>query len=1038
MHSHLFAKKRVAAAVSVALGVAGAAPVVAQQSASGDEPVIEEVIVTGIRSSLMRAMDTKRDSQGVVDAITAEDIGDFPDTNLAESLQRITGVSIDRERGEGKNVTVRGFGSDYNLVTLNGRQMPTHAGTGRSFDFADLASEGIASVEVYKTSRANIHTGGVGATINIKTTKPLEQPGLKAGGSVKGVHDQSTYDGNDYTPELSGFYSQTFMDDTIGIALSGSFQERHHGEAFANNTQWHERVTQRTPCSAEQQDCFQVNPANHVNAPDDGDTVALPQQIIYGLNEFERTRVNGQLTVQWKPIESLTATLDYTYVEFELDTRWNNMSVWFSPTGQSGTWTDGSFVSPLVYSETNNQPDRPMGAGIQASKNERESVGLNLAWDVMDNLRLNLDYHDSSADRTPNSPYGSSATLSMAAFGRQSASVDYSSEIPVTTIAMDDPLSPDDMRITGSVFASEWAEMDIEQTHLSGTFDLTDTITIGFGVVTTELDNFETSSNVQRNTWSANDASAHGSVTDLLRPASLKGIYDELSGGSRVNNNFFLFDMEAVARRAEELQRKGELAMPREIKDALDKAKELRDKAEMTGSAADIAAADAASVAAADAAGDCMTGFCADNTPNFGNQYEEESLAVYFQASYEGELLNRPFNLRAGIRYEETDVTARAEGQNYQRIEWRAANEFVAVRAPSNIVTNVEGDYSYTLPNIDFDIEVWDDLIFRASYSETISRPNFDNLRGNLSVGETLRVENSIHNASGSVGNPDLKPHESENLDFSLEWYYSEDSYVSVGYFDKEVVNFVTDLKQKGEMPFPGLYHPGAGSNSLYQVAVAELRTNPNDSHPTNADIREWIFTNRAGDPRVDATNGVITGMAPDGVAFFDIDSKANSNEDANVDGWELAWQHTLWDTGFGFIVNATFADGSATFDNASREAQFALPGLSDTRNLIAFYDKNGLQARLAYNWRDSYFTGGSTQPSYKEEYEQWDISISYDLGDIVSTWEGFGGMGGLVVFMEGINITDETVRNHARSSYQANWLGQTGPRYNFGFRYTY
>jgi TonB-dependent receptor len=98
---------------------------------------------------LKKSADIKRDSAGVVDAISAEDIGDFPDSNLAESLQRITGVAIDRDRGEGKEVTVRGFGPPFNLVTLNGRQMPTASGLNRSFDFGNLASEGIASVRVY-------------------------------------------------------------------------------------------------------------------------------------------------------------------------------------------------------------------------------------------------------------------------------------------------------------------------------------------------------------------------------------------------------------------------------------------------------------------------------------------------------------------------------------------------------------------------------------------------------------------------------------------------------------------------------------------------------------------------------------------------------------------------------------------------------------------------------------------------------------------------------------------------------------------------
>src|SRR5690554_644242 len=150
----------VAAAVGAALLAGASAPALAQQ-----EPVqIEEIVVTGIRGSLTTSMNVKRTSVGVVDAITAEDIGKFPDTNLAESLQRITGVSISRVNGEGSEVTVRGFGAGNNMVTLNGRTMPAAqtanggGGGSRAFDFGNLASEGISGVEVYKTGKANITT----------------------------------------------------------------------------------------------------------------------------------------------------------------------------------------------------------------------------------------------------------------------------------------------------------------------------------------------------------------------------------------------------------------------------------------------------------------------------------------------------------------------------------------------------------------------------------------------------------------------------------------------------------------------------------------------------------------------------------------------------------------------------------------------------------------------------------------------------------------------------------------------------------------
>src|SRR5450830_892703 len=181
---------------------------------------IQTVIVSGLRQSLVSSMNLKRRSDGIIDGIVAEDIGKFPDTNLAESLQRISGVSIDRSIGEGSKITVRGVGPDFNMVLLNGRQMPTsNLGdlNGRAFDFANLASEAISQIQVYKTSRADTPTGGIGATLNVMTARPLDRPGFQASVGVKGVYDKSSTNlpgdvesGKRVTPEISGIYSTTF------------------------------------------------------------------------------------------------------------------------------------------------------------------------------------------------------------------------------------------------------------------------------------------------------------------------------------------------------------------------------------------------------------------------------------------------------------------------------------------------------------------------------------------------------------------------------------------------------------------------------------------------------------------------------------------------------------------------------------------------------------------------------------------------------------------------------------------------------------
>src|SRR6186713_671221 len=136
-------------AVAIAAALASVAPVKhsfaqAAENTSSDQGELETVVVTGLRASLESAMDIKRDASGVVDAISAEDIGKFPDTNLAESLQRVPGVSINRVNGEGSQVTVRGFGPQFNLVTVNGRQMATSfvnsPGGDQNVDFARATS----------------------------------------------------------------------------------------------------------------------------------------------------------------------------------------------------------------------------------------------------------------------------------------------------------------------------------------------------------------------------------------------------------------------------------------------------------------------------------------------------------------------------------------------------------------------------------------------------------------------------------------------------------------------------------------------------------------------------------------------------------------------------------------------------------------------------------------------------------------------------------------------------------------------------------
>ena len=208
------------------------------EDVSEDELTQEVVVVKGIRGSLVDAASIRRNEAGVVDAITAEDIADFPDANLAESLQRITGVSIDRQDNEGNQISVRGLGPSFNLVTLNGRQLPVasspdletlnSATQSRAFNFAEIASESVSAVNVYKTARPDLASGGIGATVDIQTARPFDHDAgdLKAVLSAAGIHDFSSVQGSAVTPEIGGLFSYNF-NDVFGLSATASFSRRN-------------------------------------------------------------------------------------------------------------------------------------------------------------------------------------------------------------------------------------------------------------------------------------------------------------------------------------------------------------------------------------------------------------------------------------------------------------------------------------------------------------------------------------------------------------------------------------------------------------------------------------------------------------------------------------------------------------------------------------------------------------------------------------------------------------------------------------------
>jgi TonB-dependent receptor len=1000
MQHSSFSRKPVAVAVAVAVGTAFAMP--AASVAQDNE--IEEIVVVGIRGSLNRSMDIKRNSSGVVDAISAEDIGKFPDQNLAESLQRITGVSIDRQRGEGSQVTVRGFGPEYNLVTVNGRQMPTHNGTNRSFDFADLASEGVAGVQVYKTGQADVPSGGVGSTINISTPRPLTAEPT-ASIAAKTVFDTSTRTGDEITPEFSGIYLDKFMDDTVGIAVTASHQVRNNGvnTAFVNG--WYTRPGDEMIPGEDDElvlDTLWKDRSQQINLPTTADeNYSIPQSMAYNIAEYETERTNAQLVLQWAPTENVTATLDYIRSEFDLERSYSDLSAWFSnkdALSQSSEWTDGPIATPIYYTEETDFNDFAMGTGQDGSRNLNESIGLNLEWYVNDWLSLEVDYHNSTAKSGANGPNGTSSLITMASFNKVGQSIITGYEMPVMVLDLNSggeqnrPLYKDDMVITGSVFDNSTAKMDLDQFRFSGSVEFTETSSIDFGIQTTEVSNRSATSNVQLDNWGG--LTQPGAISDILVRSSIEDQFNELSGS-------------------------GHPDLQREY---------------FTASLADLQAAGAAHYAASGAAyaetGDCGTGYCASTVWDNDIRTTEDTTAVYLQYSASGDIGGMPANFRAGLRYEKTDVRSSALQPLYDGSSWVGnpfpGNEINITKAVDEdgneiqIFTDEGGSYDVTLPSFDFDIEPWEDVVLRFSVSETITRPNYNDIKAGLQPDSTQFFFNTRPQAS--IGNPGLVPIQSFNVDLSFEWYYAPGSYLSLGYFEKDVDNFIgTDRFADSLFDIPNIV-----GGTLWEQAIEDGGLEPGTA------VGRYILENYPDDPAVDADANTIFSASGDPFIVFDIKQPANQRT-AKVDGVEVNLQHAFGDTGFGFIINATFANADVAYDNfRSLEGQFALNGLSDSANLVAFYDGEDLQVRLAYNWRDNFLAGvgqgqgTTTNPTNVEAYGQLDLGVTYYYND------------NLTFYASGLNLTNETYHVYGLTERQVLQGVQLGPRYDFGARYNF
>ena len=1009
-----------AAAVSAAL-FAGASQSVLAQDAE-EEGMLEEVVVTGIRASMESNMNIKRNATGVVEAITAEDIGKFPNTNLAESLQRIPGVSIDRANGEGSKVTVRGFGPGFNLVTLNGRTLPTATvgiigardnytgGQGRSFGFENIAAEGVAGLEVYKTGQAILPSGGIGATIDIITRRPLDA-GDVGSVALKMNYDTSVGDnGEDITPEASGVYNWTNDDETFGIGIFGSYAERDSASAIGQTNDW---VVRRANNFFAMSGITRAGaPAsNYVNTPADGELFAIPQDSRYDYSEIERERLNGSVVLQFNPTDNLRIVADYSYINNKQTEMRAEQTNWFATPMDKITFDGEGPVSQVLFMQENNNGQKDIGfeQTHRATDESIDSLGLNVEFDVTDNQTLRFDTHSSTGEARPDNPLGHTATF--VTFGGPVVaghSLDWTN---------------------GGFPVQDWTFTD---DHVKGN---------GNGV----FDTGDLATQVQRSSTQTQDSE--------VKEYDLRYSFDWEGSSLSVGANYRDSDVFVAATTTQRDLGTWGMSNPGDV-DLY--APGLVEAYCLSCQFNDYPVGDAEIAFRADpvALFPIFESAYANNTYSENtseNTVQEEILSYYGQYQVTVDPFSIPTTITVGLRYEDTDVNAFALQPVPTNILWTADNDFTILYGSGQQNVSGEGSYDHWLPNLDLKFDLTEDFVGRFSYSETIARVPYGNLFASTTAGAPNNPTVLGGQTGGTSQNPNLLPLESENFDVSFEWYYADSSYLSVGWFDKSVDNFLgTGVFNR---PLFGLLDPTSGAaGSRSGDALDVINDLGVDSSPANLFTLVALIEKNGGNvgaAQAEFESNLVGGALPQNyvdqiLGQYDISGNSADPEmifrvtqpindrDASIDGWEFAIQHFFGDSGFGVAGSYTIVNGDVEADPGQdpNENQFALVGLSDTANVTGIFENDKWSARVAYNWRDTFLNatnqGGSRSPQYTDEYGQWDFNLIYNLGD------------NLQFILEGVNVTGEDHLQYRRKEKMVVWAYELDPRYALGVRYRF
>ncbi|WP_039917965.1 TonB-dependent receptor [Cellvibrio mixtus] len=724
-----FALNPIVLAMAVAALPAG---VYAQEA--GDETV-EEVLVTGsFRDSLANAMNIKKSQTGFVDAIVASDIAEFPDNNLAESLQRVPGVAIQRSGGEGRGITVRGLGPTFTTVRLNGMEtVSTTGGTdavggnnrGRGFDFNTFSSDLFSSLTVRKTNSAEIQEGSLGATVDLKAAQPFDYEGFvfTAAGQL-GYNDLS----EKTDPGGSFLVSNIFADGKFGALFSLSYSERDVKDEGSSTVRWSNQHSNRfKTVKGQTVGALGAGVVGVAPNPNDFDVVNGPcldtdnnastactydnrkfAPRIPRYDSFEHTmeRLGSSLSLQFRPTDTTEISVDGLWAKFDA----TRQEVFLQASMNPGTnVTGGNLLDYEVRGNT------LVYADIEGTRLLSENRFDDMSTDFSQGtITLKQDFTDSFRMKalvgTTKSDYDNPIqnTVIMEA-NNQRFTYDYRDYDNPKLIFDETAYAKTSWKTNGVRQRPQSTVNENDAASLAFEYDFNDHLKFKIGA-----DYKDFSFNTNQFVLTAGEG-VNG--VDILSNPDFIVEYDSGLGDGQpwlIPNRGLIMDSYKL--------------------------------------------------------------FDAAMTPNYGSTYEvgEETTGAYVQADFNFDIGSVPVRGDIGVRRFDTDQTSSG---------WLNANT-----ANRSYIT-VEHDYSDTLPALNLSVEPISDLFVRASYSEGISRAGL----GSIVPAVNVSVAGTNRTITGA--NPILEPTKAKSYDLGVEWYFAEEGLLGLTLFKKEIESHVQTVR---------------------------------------------------------------------------------------------------------------------------------------------------------------------------------------------------------------------------------------------------